>query len=135
MEVTEMAFAQYSPFRASENKKGADIFASEHWANYPEATNFLSLLWENSEHNKQKFYSGYKNEELNKVLAETRATTDPEKQKELYKKAQEIIVDDVPAMFAIQMGDAVVLRDHVKGFVPTQCYFGKHDFYLMYLEK
>jgi peptide/nickel transport system substrate-binding protein len=135
MQVTEMAFAQYSPWRASENKEGADIFTCEHWANYPEATNFLSLLWENSEDQKQKFYSGYKNEDLNKVLAEARASIDPEKQKELYKKAQEIIVDDVPAMFGIQMGDGVVLRNHVKGFVPTQCYFAKHDFYLMYLEK
>jgi len=75
------------------------------------------------------------NAELDKVLDEGRQTHDHEKQMELYKKAQQIIVEDAPALFCADVNYRVAMRKEVKGFEFHALYSNIFNFYDMYLEK
>jgi peptide/nickel transport system substrate-binding protein len=66
--------------------------------------------------------SHYRNPEVDKLLGDARHTADHAKRLELYKKAQAIIMDEVPWIFVNSVLQTRVTRKEVKGFVlnPTQ---------------
>jgi peptide/nickel transport system substrate-binding protein len=63
--------------------------------------------------------TGYKNPELDTLLAQARQSTDQAQRQKLYEQAGKIIWDDAVGMFPIQERDTYALRDTVKGFVPS----------------
>ncbi|NIO05027.1 MAG: hypothetical protein GTN74_10545 [Proteobacteria bacterium] len=75
------------------------------------------------------------NAELDKVLDEARQTHDPDKQIALYKKAQEIIIEEAPALFLADISYRVAMRKEVKGFQFHPLYSNIFNFYNMYLEQ
>lgn len=62
--------------------------------------------------------SFYTNEEVDKLLDEAKATVDEDERAELYKEAQVLINEDVPAVFMVHSTPLVGARDAVKNFVP-----------------
>jgi ABC-type oligopeptide transport system substrate-binding subunit len=63
-------------------------------ADYPDADNFLYFLCNSRA---QSYFSlGYKSEELDRLTAEARATIDPDRRTELYRRAEAIVRDEVP---------------------------------------
>ncbi len=83
----------------------------------------------------QEYLSVAEREKINELLTKAARTVDPEQRNVLYKQAQEIIVDEALGIWAFQIGDAVAMKDYVKGFVFTPANFGVYDFYLMSIEK
>jgi peptide/nickel transport system substrate-binding protein len=75
------------------------------------------------------------NAELDKVLDEARQSFDRQKQLELYKKAQHIIVEETPALFLADINYRVAMRKNVKGFKFHPLYSNIFNFYDMYLEQ
>ena len=135
LNLTDMVWGQFSPWATAPSKKDADLFIVEHWPDFPEATNFITLYFMNTPDHTPGYPRGYRNEKINDLLTKAAQTVDPDERNTLYRQAQEIIVDEALGIWAFQIGDAVAMSDHVKGFVFTPANFGVYDYYLMYLEK
>lgn len=60
--------------------------------------------------------SRYKNDEVTKLLEQARATVERDAQLELYRKAQDRIVEDYPSIFVANPIHRIAFRDHVKGY-------------------
>lgn len=69
--------------------------------------------------------SWYANPEVDKLLTEAQQVTDQEKRKEIYHKAEQMIVDDAPWAFLGYQKHQVVTRKGVENFVlqPTYIYY------------
>lgn len=78
---------------------------------------------------------GYSNPEMDSLLEEGLKTFDSDKRQEIYDRVQEIALDEVPLIHVAYYKVAVVMRDHVKGFVFNPI---AHDYMLnpeMYIGK
>ena len=60
--------------------------------------------------------SFYSNPELDKLLKAGKVEMDPEKRKEIYKQAQEIIRYDIPMYMILYPTQAVATQKNIKGF-------------------
>jgi peptide/nickel transport system substrate-binding protein len=60
--------------------------------------------------------SRYKNDEVTRVLEQARATVERDAQLALYKKAQDLIVQDYPSIFVANPIHRIAFRDYVKGY-------------------
>lgn len=69
---------------------------------------------------------GYSNPEFDALTEEAKITVDETKRLELYKKAQEILIDDSPNLFIISPMDYYFTRTELKGFNPDT--FNTEDF-------
>ncbi|GAB4561000.1 MAG: ABC transporter substrate-binding protein [Anaerolineales bacterium] len=86
-------------------------------ADYPDPQNWLSVYWRSD----TTFASrpGYKNEEFDKLVNEADVTLDPVKRMELYKQAQQILLNDIPAAFGYNTLNHYLVKPWVKGIVTT----------------
>lgn len=86
-------------------------------ADYPDPQNWLSVYWRSD----TTFASrpGYKNEEFDKLVNEADVTVDPAKRMELYKKAQQVLLNDIPAAFGYNTLNHYLVKPWVKGFQTT----------------
>jgi len=135
LELIDMAWGVFSPWATAPSKEGVDLFLVEHWPDYPEATTFITLYFMSTDTYVPGYPRGYSNAEINRLLGEAATTADIEQRNVLYAEAQEIIVDEALGIWGYQIGDAIAMRDYVKGFVFTAQNFGVYDFYAMYLDK
>ena len=131
LELLDMAWGQFSPWATSPAKEGVDLFIVEHWPDYPEASNFITLYFLSTEGIVPCYPRGYANSEINNLLLAAAASADIEQRNEYYAAAQKIIVDDALGIWGYQIGDAIAMSDNVKGFVFTPANFGIYDFYGM----
>ncbi len=74
---------------------------------------------------------GYQNEDLDEILEKAESSTDMEKRRELYKDAQEIIVQDSPVAFLNHYVNVDVTGSHVNGYKmhPLENTFGLEHVY------
>ncbi len=86
-------------------------------ADYPDPQNWLSVYWRSD----TTFASrpGYKNEEFDALVNEADRTVDPAKRMELYKKAQQILLNDIPAAFGYNTLNHYLVKPWVKGYKTT----------------
>ena len=76
-------------------------------------------------------YSGYSNEEVDKLLSEAENTLDYKKRELYYRKVQEIIFDDAPMIFGYAADELYSVRDRIKNFIPSPSgMMNMHDVYL-----
>ncbi|MEB2846358.1 hypothetical protein [Endobacterium cereale] len=61
----------------------------------------------------------YKNEEVDKLIEAARVETDETKRAELYKKFQELVIDDAPDIFGVLEKRKLGFGANVKNFVFT----------------
>jgi len=78
----------------------------------------------------------YKNPEFDKLIDEAfkYEDRDPQKALELYREAQEILVEDAPAIFLYETKTAIVKRKSLKGFKYNPAYTDVVFFYECYKE-
>ncbi len=86
-------------------------------ADYPDPQNWLSVYWRSD----TTFASrpGYKNEEFDALVNEADRTIDPAKRMELYKKAQQVLLNDIPAAFGYNTLNHYLVKPWVKGYKTT----------------
>lgn len=84
---------------------------------YLDPDNFLYINLHSTNLGIKGNYSFYKNDEVDKLLAEARVITDQKKRVELYQKAESIIVDDAPWMFLLYYGNWVATQKYVRNAV------------------
>jgi peptide/nickel transport system substrate-binding protein len=65
-------------------------------------------------------YCGYSNPDLDKLLTAARQSLDLEKQKELYRQIQQILVEDIPATWSWYRPYIHVIKNSFAGYVDSQ---------------
>lgn len=78
-------------------------------------------------------YGFYSNPALDQLLDQAIATVDDEKAMELWRKANQMVMDDIPALFVDKIVEQIVVRREIKGyfFKGTKIYA---NYYQMYRE-
>ncbi|KAF0112257.1 MAG: PepT family periplasmic binding protein [Chloroflexi bacterium] len=82
-------------------------------ADYPDPENFADVLF----HSGSEMNNGnYSNPELDKILEMARVEPDVTKRLNLYQQAEQIIVDDAPALFLTHSMSYMLVKPYIKGY-------------------
>ncbi len=81
-----------------------------------EPDNFLYPLFHTDSFGDGGNTTYYSNPEVDAMILIARQTTDPDKRNSIYRKVEEIIVDDAPMVFLSHNYNRIGLRDRVKGY-------------------
>lgn len=92
------------------------IFDGGWCADYPDPENFADVLYHSGSSQNQ---GGYSNPELDALLEQARTERDTTKRIGLYQQAEQIIVNDAPAIFTTHSLSFQLVQPYVKGFVFT----------------
>jgi oligopeptide transport system substrate-binding protein len=85
-------------------------------ADYPHPDNFLRALYHSQSGNNDE---GYNNPEFDRLVTEAGKAIDPAEATKLYNQAQELLVEDAPAVFTRWRIWNNEIRPWVKGVTPT----------------
>lgn len=83
-------------------------------ADYADTDNFLGVFFRdlNSAFN-------WDNPEVRQLLTDARAETDPDKRADMYMQANEMIMEDLPGLPYVLVGNAGAVNPDIKGFTPN----------------
>lgn len=81
--------------------------------------NFLYPLFHSKNRGDPGNTSFYANPEVDKLIEAGMRELNPKVRREIYRKAEEMIVKDVPVIFLYHGLDLYLVRDNVRGFVPN----------------
>ena len=101
------------------------------WVDDPSYTLSLTLLCDNGQNYQD--YTGYCNEDVDRIIAAGWAEQDATKRQEMFEEAQRIIIDEAPMIFLAQPNFRIATRDYVKGYV--HYIHALPQYYDMYLER
>lgn len=106
-------------------RRGDIPFFRAGWAgDYPDPDNFLYNLLCSDNFGQKGNYTRYKNDDVDAWLKEARRVSDPAKRVELYKKAEQQIVNDAPWMFLFYGTTSLVSNPQVQNIkLPFMGYF------------
>ena len=116
MNIKQVTFPTYLTATGRRNRVA---FAYSSWLqDYPDPQNFLEVKFHSKEiaeenSNNDAFYS---NPEVDRLLDEARQELDREKRLELYRKTEEIIVEDAPWIFEYHSIRAELVQPWVHGY-------------------
>lgn len=83
---------------------------------YPDPDAMLSRYWQSA--GSLNKVAGYREVDLDKMLDQARATTDPDKRKSIYDAAQKKIVEASPWVWLYANYDYAIMQAYVKGYTP-----------------
>ncbi len=90
----------------------APVFIYAWYADFPDPDNFLGTLF----HSKSKYnYTAYQNPEVDRLLEQARAERDYLKRMEMYRKIEEMILDDAPIVPMVNPLFQMVYQPYVRG--------------------
>ncbi len=92
------------------------IFSGGWCADYPDPENFADVLFHTGA---QQNLGNYSNPSLDAILDQARGEQDVTKRIQLYQQAEQIIVQDAPALFISHDVTYTLVKPYVKGFVQT----------------
>ena len=96
--------------------QGETALSWNRWmADYVDPDNFLHVLFHSSNHGSRGNYSRYANPEVDRLLDEARRERDWGKRIALYRRAEQIIVDEAPWLFLYHFTTDIMYRDVVHG--------------------
>jgi oligopeptide transport system substrate-binding protein len=96
-------------------RHGQLIFDS--WcADYPDPENFADVLYHSGA---QQNLGHYTNPALDALLEKARVEPDTARRIQLYQQAEQIIVDDAPAIFLAHYLSLTLVKPYLKGYVLT----------------
>ncbi|UFJ40769.1 ABC transporter substrate-binding protein [Brevibacillus humidisoli] len=124
LEVKGMLWeAQWDMAKAQDPTKRQDILLMYWWADYADPYSFLKNLYA-SEDEIVFNLAYYKNPEYDELVEVAKQVSGVDRQKaiDLYKQAQEILIEDVPGISLYDVKYVRVLRDNFKGYVDNPAY-------------
>jgi oligopeptide transport system substrate-binding protein len=92
------------------------MFAGGWCADYPDPENFADVLFHSGA---QQNNGNYSNPDLDALLDRARGEQDVSKRIALYQQAEQLIVQDAPALFLMHGVSYVLVKPYVKGYVLT----------------
>jgi oligopeptide transport system substrate-binding protein len=85
-------------------------------ADYPDPENFADVLFHSGA---EQNVGGYSNPDLDKILDAARVEQNVTKRIGMYQEAEQMIVNDAPALFTVHSLSYVLVKPYIKGFVST----------------
>ncbi|MGI0015566.1 MAG: ABC transporter substrate-binding protein, partial [Nitrososphaera sp.] len=114
MSVELVPYNDWEAYRKDVLMGGKSRLLRDGWSGYTRhPDNFLYPLFHSK--SKHNFFK-YKNPEVDSLLEQARWTSDEHAQRVLYRRIQEIILQDVPAVFISHTKAVYAIRDRVKNF-------------------
>jgi oligopeptide transport system substrate-binding protein len=107
---------EWSSYLTRLNEDPFDIFRLGWGADYPHPNNFLTDLFTCSSGNNNMQYC---NEQFDEYMRQAAVEPDLAKQVQIYNTAQELLVDDAPAIFISWGGRFSLLKPWVRGLIAT----------------
>jgi peptide/nickel transport system substrate-binding protein len=98
---------------ADTNPDVASIFDT---LKYPHPDSHTYGMYHPSAWGSYRTISRYKNDEVTRVLEQARATVERDAQLGLYKRSQELVVQDYPSIYVANPLHRIAFRDYVKGY-------------------
>ena len=99
-------------------------------ADYPDAQNFLDVLFHSES---RQNHTGYENLELDALLDEAGVEADPEKRIELYRQAEQLVIDEAPWVPLYFDREHWLIKPYVKGFEISPLVIPKYQY--VYIEE
>jgi oligopeptide transport system substrate-binding protein len=100
-----------------DRKSALQMFTGGWCADYPDPQNWLSVYFNGSTTFADRI--GYKSKEFDKLTAEADVTLDPKKRMDLYQKAQDQLVTDLPVAFFWNNVNSFLVKPWVTGITKT----------------
>ncbi len=123
LEIRAMNWEQQWSFATSDPSKAQDVLIFYWWPTYPTPYDFLFNMFHSEE---EPFFNlaYYNNSEFDHLIDEAVALegTDMQKALSLYHQAEEILMEDSPALFFYSPDDIYVLSKTVTGFTDNPGY-------------
>ena len=102
----------WSNFESMLRDKKAPIFIYAWYADFPDPDNFLGILF----HSKSKYnYTAYHNPKVDRLLDEAKTERDYLKRMEMYRKIEEIVLEDAPIVPMVNHLLQMVYQSYVRG--------------------
>jgi peptide/nickel transport system substrate-binding protein len=101
---------------------------------YPDPDNYLWSAYYSSQAGEWTNPGHYKNPAMDDLLKRARATVDRAQRKELYRQAQQLVLDDATNVFGVSNPDFHVYSQNVKGLVFCPVMGSEQDFYSLRLQ-
>ena len=110
---------EWGSFLNAVRKGECDLFRGSWVADYPDAHNFMYVLFNSGNFGAAGNYSRYSNPEYDRISERAKVAVNDSVRIALYLKLQDIIKRDVPVCPLFYGGDAVLLKKKWQGFVPS----------------
>ena len=105
---------EWSVYLQTLSSNPPDMYRLGWCTDYPHPNNWLFDVWSCG-----TARGGYCNEEMDTLLKEAQVTADLADQLPLYKEAQQLLVDDAPAVWVYWYGRFTLVKPYVQGLVVT----------------
>jgi len=132
--TVEIDYMDWPTFQNKVKSKSAQMFSLGWIADYPDAENFLQLFYsKNISPGSNNF--NYSNPEFDRIYEKIAVMPDSEQRTELYRKAEQIVIEDCPAVFMLHGVAYVLHHDWVKNYKPHAFQYGTTKYRRIDLEK
>jgi ABC-type transport system substrate-binding protein len=119
----EIDYMDWPTFQDKVKSKSAQMFTLGWIADYPDAENFLQLFYsKNASPGPNNF--NYSNGDFDRLYEQLAVMPDSPARTELYRKAQRIVVEDVPAIFLMHGVAFVLQHDWIYNYKPHAFGYG-----------
>ena len=119
----ELSFQTWDAFLKAVNEGRVQIYSMGWVGDYPDAENFMQLF-----HSKNASpganHGNYKNPEFDRIYDEAMSSASAEERNALWVKSQEIVREDCPWIFLHYPKAYSLIRDRVRGYMPTDFTYG-----------
>ena len=130
----EIDYMDWPTYLERMHRKDLQMFQSGWIADYPDAENFLQLFYgKNVSPGPNSF--NYVNSEFDKLYEKASAMPDTPERTKLYRQAQEMIVEDCPAVFLLHGVAFTLHHSWVKNYKPNTFQYGLSKFRRIDVEK
>jgi len=123
----EVDYMDWPTYLERMHKKDLQMFQSGWIADYPDSENFLQLFYSRNVSPGPNSFN-YINLEFDKLYEKASAMLDTPERTQLYRKAQEMVVEDCPAVFLIHGVAYTLHHSWVKNYKPNTFQYGLSRF-------
>ncbi|HMK61004.1 MAG TPA: ABC transporter substrate-binding protein [Dissulfurispiraceae bacterium] len=107
---------EWSSYKQAINNGEPDMFWISWWADYPDAENFLFPLFHSANIGPAGNRTRYVNNEVDMLIEQGQHAMDAELRAQVYRRAEEKIIADVPWIYFWHKNDYIVRQPWVEGF-------------------
>lgn len=116
------------------NRRQIQIYAIAWGADYPDAENFLQLLYGPNK-SPGANGSGYKNPEFDRLYQRAAVMQDSPERTALYERMNRLVAEEVPWVFGVHRQDFSLVHGWVKNFIPSDFDAGRATYLNVDVEK
>lgn len=132
--TVEIDYMDWPTFQNKVKSKSVQMFSLGWIADYPDTENFLQLFYSKNVSPGSNSFN-YSNPEFDRMYERIAVMPDSEQRTALYRKAEQIVIEDCPAVFMLHGVAYVLHHDWVKNYKPHTFQYGTTKYRRIDLEK